>query len=119
MAIGVLCVNGQIRRHMDEGGEGEKEEELTPCFTARSVPNHGQRGIDGNGIKPCDEILHGRLEIEFIPHLRTRHPVHNRLIRRPKINRDIGNERTEKQSKITFSLPGFGQGGKGKESVGR
>ena len=48
MAIGIFLMNGQIRRHMDEGGEGEEEEELTSCFTARSEPNHRQHSVDWN-----------------------------------------------------------------------
>ena len=44
--IGIFGVNGQIRRHMDEGGKGEEEEELAPCFPSRCESNHGQRRIN-------------------------------------------------------------------------
>jgi len=92
MTIGILGVDGQVRRHMDERGEGEEEHQLAPYFPACCKSNHGQRGIDGNGIKPRDEVLHGGLKIKLAPHFFARNAVDDGLIRRPKINRDIGDE---------------------------
>jgi len=62
---------------------------LAPCLPARGKPDEGERCVNGDGVKPGDQVLHRRFEIEFVPHFRAGHTIDKFLIRRPEKYREI------------------------------
>jgi len=117
MSIGVFCVDRQIRGHMGECGEREDEKKFAPYFGPRKKADQSECGVNWNGIKPCDQVLHGGLEIKLLPHFRTGYIPDELLVGRPKKDSEIGNERTKKNSKIMFAIFAFRKCGKGKEAM--
>jgi len=67
MAVSIVIMDGQICRHMGQGGERENEQQLAPDFLAQYIARCGEGGIDGDRIEIGDEVLHGRLKVKLVP----------------------------------------------------